>query len=183
MSKTNLIQTGKYLALLLRHNPGSIGLELDKNGWADIDELIKKSKRPLTRDIIEEIVQTNNKKRYVISDEGSRIRASQGHSIKVDLEMEEKEPPKYLYHGTATRSVGSILKSGIEKRGRQDVHLSDNEETAISVGKRHGKPFVLRIKAEEMYKKGHKFRLSANKVWLTEKVPPEFIEEFFLRVR
>jgi len=174
--KTNLTHIGKYLALILRHDPGSIGLKLDKNGWADIDELVSKSKKKLTREIIEEVVKTDNKQRYRISDDGKKIRASQGHSIKVDLGLEPKKPPKYLFHGTAERFVDSILDKGIEKRSRHDVHLSLNEETAQSVGKRHGKPVILRIKAAEMHDKGYEFRLSDNKVWLTAEVPPEFIE-------
>jgi putative RNA 2'-phosphotransferase len=172
-----LIQTGKYLAFVLRHDPGSIGLTLDKNGWADIDELISKSKRPLTRELIEEVVRTNNKKRYRISEDGSKIRASQGHSIEVDLGLEPKKPPKYLYHGTAERFIDSILSKGIEKRSRQDVHLSLDEKTAEKVGKRHGKPVILRVKAGEMHSQGYVFRLSDNKVWLTGIVPPHFIEK------
>lgn len=176
--KANKTHIGKYLAFILRHDPDSIGLKLDKNGWADIDELIRKSKNvKLTRELIEEIVRTDNKQRYRISDDGSKIRASQGHSIKIDLGLKPKKPPKYLYHGTAEHFVDSILSKGIEKRRRQDVHLSLNEETARAVGQRHGKPVILRIKAEEMNKKGYKFRLSDNKVWLTDEVPPEFIEK------
>jgi len=174
--KTNLTHPGKYLAFILRHDPGSIGLKLDKNGWADIDVLIRKSKIKLNRELIEEIVKKDNKQRYRISDDGSKIRASQGHSIKVDLGLEPKKPPKYLYHGTADRFLGSILSKGIEKRSRQDVHLSLDEETAEKVGKRHGKPVILRVKAGEMHNKGCEFRLSDNKVWLIEEVPPEFIE-------
>lgn len=172
-----LVQTGKYLAFVLRHDPGSIDLKLDKNGWADIDELIRKSKRPLTRELIEEVVKTNNKKRYRISDNGTKIRASQGHSIRVDLGLRPRKPPKYLFHGTAESSLDSILKKGIEKRSRQDVHLSIDEKTAKKVGERHGKPIILRVKAEEMYNQGYEFRLSDNKVWLTNVVPPNFIEK------
>lgn len=176
--KAKRTHIGKYLAFILRHDPDSIGLKLDKNGWADIDELIKKSKEvKLTREIIEEAVRTDNKQRYRISDDGSKIRASQGHSIKVDLGLEPKKPPKYLYHGTAERFVDSILDKGLEKRTRQDVHLSLNEDTARTVGKRHGKPVILRIKAGEMHDKGYEFRLSDNKVWLTDEVPKEFIEK------
>ena len=166
----------KYLAFILRHEPGSIGLELDKSGWADIDELIRKSREKLTREIIEEVVKTDNKQRYRISDDGKSIRASQGHSIEVDLELKPERPPKYLYHGTAERFVDSILDKGIERRTRQDVHLSLNEETARAVGKRHGKPVILRIKALEIHDKGYEFRLSDNKVWLTDEIPSGFIE-------
>lgn len=174
--KTIPNQISKYLAFILRHDPGSIDLKLDENGWASIDELINKSKRKLTRELIEGVVKKDNKQRYRISDDGSKIRASQGHSIKVDLGLEPKKPPEHLYHGTAERFIDSILNKGIEKRTRQDVHLSLNEETARSVGKRHGKPVILRIKAGEMHNKRYEFRLSDNNVWLTGEVPPEFIK-------
>ncbi len=177
-----LVQLGKYLAFLLRHDrkkwsdPGSIGLKMDKHGWVNIDELIRKSEKPLTRELVEEIVRTNNKKRYRISDDGERIRASQGHSFEVDLGLEPVEPPEYLYHGTATRFLDSIMKKGIEKRGRQDVHLSKDEETAVKVGKRHGTPVVLRIEAGKMHKKGYKCKLGDDQAWLTDGIPLEFIQ-------
>jgi len=176
MNKNSIKKISKFLSLLLRHKPQSIGLKLDANGWADIDELIEKSKNiKLNRALIDEVVAQNDKQRFII--ENNRIRANQGHSIDVDLEFKAIEPPNMLYHGTATRFLDSIMKTGLTKQNRQHVHLSQEIETAISVGKRHGKVALLEIDAQKMFEKGYEFYLSENGVWLTDSVPLEYIDE------
>lgn len=171
---------GKFLSLILRHEPSKIGITLDDNGWADVEELIYKCgkhKRSFTREELDEIVETNNKKRYAYSEDGTKIRASQGHSITVDLEFESQCPPPFLYHGTADRFLSAINSEGIKKMNRQHVHLSQDKETAINVGSRHGRVVVLTILAEKMYKEGIAFYLSANGVWLTDYIDPKYISK------
>jgi putative RNA 2'-phosphotransferase len=129
----------------------------------------------LTIELIKTVVETNDKQRFILSDDGKKIRANQEHSIKVDLELERKIPPHILYHGTATRFLDSIMKDGLKPMTRQYVHLSRTEEIALTVGKRHGEPIVLYIDARTMYEEGYKFYLSENKVWLAEKVPVKYI--------
>ena len=174
------IETSKFLSFILRHQPEAIGLTLDSEGWADIDDLLARannSGRKLTRSILESVVQHNDKKRFTISDDGRRIRAAQGHSTQaVAMTHAEKTPPEFLYHGTATRFLDSIRKQGILARSRHHVHLSDNEQTAVGVGQRHGKPVVLRIRALAMVEQGWKFYQADNGVWLVERVPPEFCD-------
>lgn len=172
----------KFLSFILRHKPESIGLSLDTHGWADIEDLLTKASTKemnITYDELLYIVQNNDKKRFSISEDGKRIRANQGHSINVYLELKEEVPPKVLYHGTATKFLDSILSSGINKRTRQYVHLSRDAETAVSVGKRHGNPIVLVINSAQMYKDGFKFYLSENLVWLTDNVPTKYIESYY----
>lgn len=176
----NIVRTSKFLSLVLRHKPETIGLPLDTNGWAEIADLIsltRKQSNPLTHELIEEIVATSDKQRFVISDDGQRIRANQGHSVTVDLDLQPQQPPSALYHGTATRFLGSIKSHGLQKRQRQHVHLSADLETASKVGVRHGKLALLTVEAEKMASQGYIFYLSANKVWLTDHVPPQFIIE------
>lgn len=173
-----LVSASKFLSLVLRHQPEVIGLRLDDAGWADIDALIRLSQghKPLTRALIEAVVENNNKKRFAFSDDGKRIRASQGHSIDVELGLVPQSPPTLLYHGTATRSVESIRSEGLLKRSRQHVHLSADAGTATTVGSRHGKPQVLTIRAADMAAAGHAFYRSENGVWLTDAVPVDFID-------
>lgn len=165
------------MSLVLRHQPELIGLNLDLGGWAEIDNLIALSKghHPLTRDLIEEVVASNNKQRFAISDDGLRIRAQQGHSIDVELGLTPLPPPEWLFHGTATRFLDSIRRKGLNKRSRQHVHLCTEEETATNVGSRHGAPTVLHIRADAMAAAGFAFYRSENGVWLTDAVPVEFI--------
>lgn len=168
----------RFLSLLLRHKPGTVGLVLDENGWADVNELLEKMKPHgfhVSKEQLEEVVFTNNKKRFAFNEDHTKIRASQGHSIAVDLKMEPVTPPAFLYHGTGEKSVASILATGLEKRSRQHVHLSADKETALAVGSRHGKPVVLVINARQMQADGFLFYLSANKVWLTDAVPVLYI--------
>jgi putative RNA 2'-phosphotransferase len=174
------VRISKFLSLLLRHSPETIHLNMDKNGWVNIQEIIdnakKYKKKNLTMDIIKATVETNDKQRFIISSDGKRMRANQGHSIPVDLGLESKTPPDILYHGTASRFIDSIMREGLKPMGRQYVHLSLNEETAVKVGKRHGKPVVLYIDAKSMHEDGYKFYLSENKVWLVDEVPGKYIK-------
>jgi len=176
MNRDNIKKVSKFLSLLLRHKPETIGLKLDKNGWADIDELIEKSKKiKLTRALIDEVVADNDKQRFII--EGDKIRANQGHSIKVDMEFKAVTPPDTLFHGTATRFLESIMETGLSKQKRQHVHLSKNIETATAVGKRHGKVVILEVDAKNMSEEGYEFYLSENGVWLTDNVPVNYLKE------
>lgn len=174
----DLLKTSKFMSLVLRHKPEEIGLALDQQGWANIDELIEKAGRhgmALTRELIAEVVATSDKQRFALDADGQRIRANQGHSIEVDLGLAPSEPPPVLFHGTAETSVAAIRAEGLKAGQRQHVHLSPDEDTAIKVGKRHGRPVVLRIAAGRMRESGHVFFLSTNGVWLTEAVPVQFI--------
>jgi putative RNA 2'-phosphotransferase len=164
---------------VLRHKPEAIGLELDREGWASVDELLvcaARDGKQLTREKLQEIVEIDDKKRFSLSDDSELIRANQGHSLKIDLGLEPLEPPETLYHGTATRFLQSILREGLEPRNRHHVHLSGEQETAVKVGQRHGAPVVLRIAAQQMQAEGYSFYCSANGVWLVEEVPPAYLE-------
>jgi len=168
----------KILSLVLRHKPEVIGITLDKNGWVLVSDLIcgmKNYGRPITMVELENIVATNDKKRFAFNDDHTKIRANQGHSVEIDLALTETTPPPILYHGTAQSSVESIKQSGLTKMKRQHVHLSADKETAIKVGSRHGKPVVLKINTAQMLVDGYKFYQAANGVWLTDKVPYEYI--------
>tara|TARA_R110002096_G_scaffold273422_10_gene467302 strand:+ start:2311 stop:2886 length:576 start_codon:yes stop_codon:yes gene_type:complete len=173
-----LVKHSKFLSLVLRHHPESIGLTLDENGWARVEDLLEqmnKSGRSIDRKTLLRVVATNEKQRFAISDDGLRIRANQGHSFPVDLALEPQTPPDCLCHGTAERNLDSILERGILPGQRQQVHLSKNHETALKVGMRHGRPIVLMVDSGTMHQQGHEFFLSENGVWLTESVPPEFV--------
>ncbi len=175
----NTTRFSKFLSLVLRHDPGRIHLTLDAEGWAEVDELLDRlasSGKAVTREQLEQVVDTNNKQRFWFSDDGLRIRANQGHSIDIDLGLAAVEPPAALFHGTATRYVDVIRAQGLAPRSRQHVHLSVDQETAVAVGNRHGKPFVFTVRSGAMHAAGHAFFLSENGVWLTEHVPPEFLE-------
>jgi len=177
-TEKDLIHISKFLSLVLRHKPETISIQLDVNGWADIDELIEKSSDHgihFDRELLSHIVATNSKKRFAFNETGNKIRASQGHSIEIDLAYTPQKPPEFLYHGTGENSVQSILKAGLERRGRQHVHLSGDIDTAINVGQRHGKPFVFKVLAGKMYDDKFEFFRSENNVWLTDKVPVEYL--------
>ncbi len=177
MNEKQTKQISKFLSLILRHNPDKIGLTLDENGWANVNELISKSKIRFNLTQLEEVVVTNNKKRFSFNDDKTKIRANQGHSLKnIDLELTALEPPQFLYHGTVAKFMESIKKTGLQKMSRQHVHLSHERETAINVGSRRGKAIILSIRTLEMYKNGFKFYCSENGVWLTDEVPTEYIE-------
>lgn len=172
-----LKDTSKFLSYVLRHKPDAIGISLDPEGWANIEELIAKADIPVTIDLLHEVVATSDKKRFAISNDGLFIRANQGHSVAVNLGLEPIEPPVFLYHGTATRFLESIRQQGLLPQNRQYVHLSAETGTATKVGQRHGKPIVLTISARQMYWHGHQFFKAQNGVWLTGKVPAQFLQE------
>ncbi|MEL7118426.1 MAG: RNA 2'-phosphotransferase [Bacteroidota bacterium] len=170
----------KFLSLILRHRPEVVEIKLDDGGWAKVEELIQKVNakgEQLTLEQLEFIVDNNDKKRFTFNDDKTLIRASQGHSIEVDLGLQQKTPPSILYHGTAVKNIASIEKQGLLKRNRNHVHLSANIELAIQVGQRHGKPVVFEIDALTMNKDGYRFFLSKNEVWLTEEVPVKYLKK------
>ena len=176
MARKNI---SKYISLILRHKPETIGITLDEHGWANVDELLKgvSKKYPLTREELDEIVATDEKQRYSFNDDGTLIRANQGHSIQVDVELAEVRPPEFLYHGTGEKYVSSIDRHGLIPKTRLYVHLSGDYETAVKVGSRHGKPVVYRILAGQMADAGITFYRSVNGVWLTKRVPREYMEK------
>ena len=172
MGKNDIIRKGKQLAFLLRHDKEAFeDGRINEHGWRQVSELAKLG---YSRSILDEIVATNNKQRFEYSPDKRKIRARQGHSIPVDVELKEATPPDILYHGTATKFLESIYKNGILPGTRLYVHLSPDEETAINVGSRHGKPFVIKIDCQKMLDDDCKFFLSNNGVWLTESVNPEY---------
>lgn len=170
-----IVRASKFLSLVLRHRPEQIGLVLDEHGWADIDEIVGKSKGRLTRDLIDAAVRDNNKQRFSVSDDGKRIRARQGHTVEVDLDLLPQAPPLVLFHGTHEGVKETILREGLRKMQRHHVHLSLGVETALGVGGRRGKPVLFRVDAGAMSASGHLFYCSENGVWLTDHVPPEFL--------
>ncbi|MNJ49945.1 RNA 2'-phosphotransferase [compost metagenome] len=172
------VKLGRFLSLVLRHNPGAAKIKLDEHGYADVDQLLSGVKRAgwkIDRDILERIVKENNKNRYSFNEDGSKIRANQGHSLNVDIGLQQQVPPDILYHGTASHAVDSIRAKGIVKGTRQHVHLSHEVETARKVGSRHGKPAVLTINASAMHADGLVFYQSANGVWLCDHVPWKYV--------
>lgn len=174
-----LTRISRYISLILRHKPEAAGITLDEHGWANVDELIAgvNKTHPLTMEVLQEIVRTDEKQRYSFSEDGTLIRANQGHSIPVDVELPELEPPKILYHGTGRKYVESIDRQGLLPKSRLYVHLSADQETAVNVGQRHGIPVVYTIQAEAMFKDGYLFYRSVNGVWLTKAVPVQYLEK------
>ena len=170
-------ETSKYISLILRHKPEVIGISLDEHGWANVDELIAgvSKTHPLDMAILEQIVAEDEKQRYSFNEDKTLIRANQGHSIPVDVELEETEPPEELWHGTGEKYVNSIDAQGLIPKSRLYVHLSKDEDTAVKVGQRHGKPVLYIVKAGEMHREGYKFFLSKNGVWLTKEVPVKYL--------
>lgn len=173
----SLTRTSRYISLILRHKPEAIGITLDEHGWADVDELIAGVSRthPLTMKLLEEIVRTDEKQRYSFNEDKTLIRANQGHSIPVDVELPELEPPAILYHGTGQKYVPSIDRQGLLPKSRLYVHLSADEDTAVKVGRRHGPPIVYKVQAGKMSEDGYLFYRSVNGVWLTKEVPIEYL--------
>lgn len=170
------VKVSKYLSKHLRHQPERIGITLEEGGWVEIDTLLAAMASHgfrVTRAELDHVVATNDKKRFAI--EGSRIRASQGHSIEVELGLPEATPPAYLYHGTVARNLDAIRAEGLRPMTRHDVHLSADRETAARVGGRRGRPVVLSVDAVAMHRDGHVFHVSANGVWLTKAVPPQYL--------
>lgn len=175
----NYRDLSKFISLILRHKPEVIGISLDEHGWANVDELLAgiRQTRPIDMEMLEEIVRTDEKQRYTFNEDHTCIRANQGHSIQVDVELEEAKPPEYLFHGTGRKHVESIDQTGLIPKSRLYVHLSGDQETAIKVGKRHGDPVIYKVAAGAMARDGHKFWKSANGVWLTKRVLPEYLEK------
>lgn len=177
-----LKRLSKFISMILRHRPEVIGITLDEHGWADVEKLIKGINETgeeveFSKATLEEIVKTDEKQRYSFSQDKALIRANQGHSVPVDVELERKEPPKVLYHGTGSKSVEAIKKQGILSMERLYVHLSTDVETATKVGKRHGTPVIFQVNSEQMQKDGYDFFQSVNGVWLTKEVPAQYLEE------
>lgn len=180
MDIKNVTNLSRFISLILRHKPDVISIALDNNGYVNVNELIeginKSSKYYIDFDILKYIVDTDDKMRYSFNSDLSKIRANQGHSIEVDVGLNDCKPPKTLYHGTGEKYLDDIFKKGLISKSRLHVHLSDNYKTALSVGSRHGKPVVLLINTYKMYADGYRFYLSANKVWLTKEVPIKYME-------
>lgn len=173
-----LVRISRFLSLILRHDPGRIGLTLDGAGWASVDDLLARAAdagTPISPSELRETVATNDKRRFALSDDGTRIRASQGHSVRIDLGLEPQRPPTRLFHGTARRHLDAIRASGLVPGSRQHVHLSSDAATATAVGKRHGAPVVLGVASGAMHAAGHRFFQSENGVWLTAAVPTAFL--------
>lgn len=175
----DMVETSKFLSLILRHKPETIGITLDEHGWANVNELIEKmnEKQSFDMAMLEKIVDTDEKNRYSFNDDKSLIRANQGHSIPVDVELEKVSPPTFLFHGTADKYEESIDKIGLISKSRLYVHLSADYDTAVRVGIRHGIPMVYKVNAKKMEEDGFEFFLSENEVWLTESVPPCYLEK------
>jgi putative RNA 2'-phosphotransferase len=174
----HLISTSKFLSLVLRHQPETIGITLDAEGWVAIADLLTACAahgKPITRELLEEVVATNDKRRFSISPDGVRIRANQGHSVEVDLGLTPREPPDLLFHGTVAKFLDAIRRIGLIKGNRHHVHMSADEQTAGKVGQRRGKPVILTIEAARMSRAGHAFFQSDNGVWLVDAVPPEYL--------
>ena len=173
----SLNETSKFIALILRHKPEAIGISLDEHGWASVPELIAGISRtqPFDMTMLEQIVREDNKQRYSFNEDKTLIRANQGHSIPVDVELPEIQPPEELYHGTGIKYVASINAQGLIPKSRLYVHLSADMETAIKVGQRHGKPVIYIVHSGKMYRDGYRFYRSVNGVWLTKQVPTQYL--------
>ena len=176
--KTNK-RISKFLSLVLRHQPETIGIELDESGWVEISDLISgmiRSGRDVTINQIKEVVKTNDKQRFTISDDDQRIRAKQGHSVEVELGYQPATPPESLCHGTPDRFIPLIRDEGLKKMQRHHVHMHEDQKLAKEVGSRRGHSVLLNIRSREMHDAGHEFFVTENDVWLTDHVPPEFID-------
>ncbi|MEU8639005.1 RNA 2'-phosphotransferase [Amycolatopsis sp. NPDC048633] len=173
MNEKELTRISKRLSLHLRHDPAALGLTLSPDGWVEVGTLLLALK--ITREQLDEVVETNNKRRFAFDETGTRIRASQGHSVSVDLGLEDAAPPDVLYHGTVAKFLDAILREGLRPMKRHAVHLSATLDTARTVGARRGKPVLLRVDSAGMTDAGHAFQVSANGVWLTASVPPEYL--------
>ena len=180
-SDKQIRNTSKFISLILRHKPETIGISLDEHGWADVQDLIdginRSSGHTLDMELLEEIVRTDEKQRYSFNEDHTLIRANQGHSVSVDVELEEKIPPDTLWHGTGEKYVSSIDVQGLIPKSRLYVHLSSDIDTARNVGSRHGKPVIYAINCRAMVRDGYRFFLSANHVWLTKEVPAQYMKK------
>lgn len=175
----NLTKTSKYLSLILRHKPEAAGITLDEHGWADVEDLVAgigKTQR-FSKEMLEEIVRTDQKQRYSFNEDHTLIRANQGHSIPVDVELPVAEPPEILWHGTGQKYVEAIDQKGLIPKGRLYVHLSSDPDTALKVGSRHGRPVIYEVDCRKMRTDGFVFYRSVNGVWLTKSVPAEYLKK------
>lgn len=175
-----LVRTSKYLSYVLRHNPGALGLEFEPGGWVSVDTLLRRARnhgRDLDRALLEEAVQSGQKTRFSLSEDGTKIRANYGHSVDVNLDLEPTAPPRHLYHGTAEHTLESIVDEGVQPQSRQFVHLSSTRDEALRVGRRHGSPVVLVVSAEQLHESGQAFYRTTDAVWLTRRIPPNFLRE------
>lgn len=180
MSNSRLVKVSKYLSKYLRHTPDAIGIKLAPGGWVAVDELLTacaKNKFPITRQELQVVVEFNDKQRFSFDSTGTLIRANQGHSVEIDLQLEPAIPPQVLYHGTGSKSVESILQTGLRKMSRHHVHLSQDIATAKTVGTRHGRPVVFAVDAGSMHQADFIFYCSDNNVWLVDHVPPEYLQK------
>jgi len=180
MNDSRLVKISKYLSKHLRHQPDRLGIKLTAGGWVAVDELLAacaKNSFPISKDELNEVVEKNDKQRFSFDSTGTLIRANQGHSVEVDLQLEPTIPPDVLYHGTGHGAVESIMQNGLNRMSRQHVHLSQDIETARKVGSRHGRPVVFAVDAAAMHQAGYKFYCSENKVWLADRVPPEYLQK------
>lgn len=174
-------QASKFMSFILRHAKHEIDIAMDENGWVSVEEFIEKANKSgktqlvFSKELIEQVVKNNDKQRFALNDNKTLLRANQGHTMEVNLDLPFVEPPEFLFHGTAIQNVESILKQGLKPMQRHDVHLSFSKETAKSVGMRYGKPYIFVIKAKEMYEQGYQFQCTKNNVWLTKNVPTEFL--------
>jgi putative RNA 2'-phosphotransferase len=176
--KDKLKHISKFLSLVLRHQPQEIGLQLNENGWANVQELLTKMNAygiAVDRTLLNTVVETNDKKRFAFNEDYTLIRASQGHSVEVELQLNEVPPPELLYHGTVQKFLAAIKQEGLKNMSRQHVHLSKDKETAVKVGSRRGAPIILTVQSGAMHKDGYQFYLSENGVWLTNGVPAHYI--------
>jgi putative RNA 2'-phosphotransferase len=177
MKPVNLVKLSKHLSFLLRHRPEAVGLSLDAQGWASVGELLSKvTAYPLTHELLDVVVETNDKQRFSFSEDGRFIRANQGHTIAIDLALKPLIPPEILLHGTAVRFMVSIAANGLSKMKRHHVHLTESKAVAQSVGGRYGKVIILEIAARKMHQDGFRFYKTANNVWLVEHVPFSYIK-------
>lgn len=173
-----LVQTSKFLSYVLRHNPGVLGLELEPGGWVDVSTLLERAQadgRSIDRSLLERVVERGNKSRFALTANGKKIRAEYGHSTDVDLNLEPVAPPRHLYHGTAEHTLESIRAEGLRPQSRQYVHLSRTRDQAGRVGRRHGAPVILAVRAEKMHEAGHALYRTTDAVWLTQTVPPKYL--------
>jgi putative RNA 2'-phosphotransferase len=176
--RDNRVRLSKFMSLVLRHQPGVIGRSLDRGGWMPVEDLVMGARRAgvaLTRETVIGIVHDDEKGRYALSEDGLNVKATYGHSVEVDLGLDAVKPPEHLFHGTATRFLDSIKRAGITRKRRRYVHLSSDRVTAAKVGGRHGRPVILEIEAARMFDAGFLFYHSESGIWLTDRVPPEYI--------
>ena len=179
MDERRIVKVSKYLAKHLRHRPERLGLQLEDGGWVHVDALLAACRGAgfeLSPEELIEVVERNDKRRFSFDASGTRIRANQGHSVTVDLQLQPVEPPALLFHGTGQTTVEAILTQGLQPMGRHHVHLSSDVGTAVKVGARHGRPAVLQVDAGRMSADGATFLCADNDVWLTEYVPCDYLQ-------